>query len=127
MANATIAAATAPKVEPMVRAEAPLAGAVRAVEVATVGAVEDAVPAAVVVLPTGYGAVLMMAGPARLVVVAGTGATVGIWGWYGVVIVVIGVVDVLGVELATVAAEVAGTTDEAAETLLPPLHAIVSM
>ena len=57
MAKAITAAATAPKVEPMARALAPLAGAVRGFEVVEPGAVDDGEPvpeaAGAVVLPVG--------------------------------------------------------------------------
>lgn len=88
MASAMRAAATRPKVELTVVAEAPLAGAVRADEVAGPGAVADGVPAAVVELPLGKGATLGRAGPARLEGVAAV------------------VAEVLGAELAAVATEV---------------------
>lgn len=60
MANATSAAATAPNLEPMARASAPLAGAVRGDDELVPGAVDDGDPVpeaeGTVALPVGYGA-----------------------------------------------------------------------
>lgn len=98
MANATRAAATRPKVEPTIVAEAPLAGAVRADVVARPGAGADAVPAGAVELPLGNGAALGIAGPARLEVIAAV---------VGATEVALVAAEVLGAELAEVTAEVA--------------------
>lgn len=104
MANATRAAATRPKVEPTIVAEAPLAGAVRAEVVARPpGAVADAVPAGVVELPLGNGATLGIAGPARLEVIAAV---------VGATEVALVAAKVLGAALAELAAEVALTVAE---------------
>lgn len=101
MASAMRAAATRPKVELTVVAEAPLAGAVRADEVAGPGAVADGVPAAVVELPLGNGATLGRAGPARLEGVAAVVAAV-----VAATEAALVVAEVLGAELAAVATEV---------------------
>lgn len=103
MANATRAAATRPKVEPTIVAEAPLAGAVRADVVARPGAGADAVPAGAVELPLGNGAALGIAGPARLEVVAAV---------VGTIEVALVVAGVLGAGVAEVAVEMAAEIAE---------------
>ena len=120
MAKAAMAAATAPKVAPTDRVDAPLAGAVIGADVVLTGAVEDTEPlaAGVVELPTGYGAVLAVA------VVAGVvAATADMDGTYGAI-------DVLREAVELEVAEVAGALE--APVALPPLgeelpHARTSM